>query len=154
MTLKPGDRVWWDDPDDGACSGPHTVQHAVEGDEIISITPDGKGVTEVYANELTPLKKYRVHGYAVVRVPLEVEGKDHIHAMQQYDDDYCRFHEGFRHKDAEWAEEFNGYLVDEDGDEEYEKSEFYGSDGETPAGDRCWNCLRHHKTGEKPKEES
>jgi hypothetical protein len=149
--FKTGDRVWWDDPDDGACSGPHTIAHAVKGDEIISITPDGKGVTEVFANELTPLNKYRVHGYCVVRVVLEVEGKDQIHAIDRYEHE---FRPGMVFgKDAEFADEIDAFLVDEDGDTEYNNSQFYCSDGKTIALNRCTGCLRDQKTGKKPEEE-
>lgn len=95
---------------------------------------------KIFANELTPLKKYRVHGYHVVRHVMEVEGKSQTDAINQYDKEF-RVDMLFG-RDAESAEEVNGYLVDEDGDEEYENSQFYCCDGKTAADNKCTQCCR------------
>lgn len=60
--LKVGDRVWWTDPDDGACSGPGTVTKS--NGEVVSVTKDDLGEVEASARELKkltkPLKKFSV----------------------------------------------------------------------------------------------
>ena len=84
-------------------------------------------------------KKYRVHGYEVIRIPVEVEATDQKAAIREYNEQLGQW--DFRtNNEAEMAEETTGYLVDEVGDEEYERSKFYCADGETEAGDRCMLC--------------
>ena len=62
--------------------------------------------------------KYRVHCYAVVRVPLWVEADSHKAAMEKASE--TNFEELLNHKEdeIEYAEEISHYLVDEEGDEE------------------------------------
>jgi hypothetical protein len=72
--------------------------------------------------------KYRVHVYLTVRVPfddIEAESQEAaIEAARKLVDDYS-----FRLKDAEYADEITNFLVDEDGDEEYERSQSYDANG-------------------------
>lgn len=96
-------------------------------------------------------KKYRVHGYHVVRVPLTVEANSQEEAIREYDKlthDELRHVQDLARLDSEFAEEVNGYLVDEDGDEDYDRSEFYCCDGKTPASNRCTQCLRSYSCPE------
>jgi hypothetical protein len=68
--------------------------------------------------------KYRVHLYAEVRVPLEVEAESQEEAIGKvmYENDLYPL---LKHGDVEFADEVHGALVDEDGDEEYECSQFW-----------------------------
>jgi hypothetical protein len=52
--LHVGAEVFWNDPDEGICSGYYKVHH-ISTDEIIIITPlDGSGgITEVFIWELS-----------------------------------------------------------------------------------------------------
>lgn len=75
---------------------------------------------------------HHVHVYAVVRIKLAVTATDHIDAMQRADhimseSDYpVRLVPGGPEVlDAEPADEISGYLVDETGDPQFEKSRFY-----------------------------
>lgn len=42
-SLRPGDRVWWDDPDNGACSREYVVESArvLPDDEVVLTSSDG-----------------------------------------------------------------------------------------------------------------
>lgn len=75
--------------------------------------------------------KYRVHVYAVVRVPLEIEADTQEEAVKLA---YASFVEDdIRNGEAEFAEELqNNYLVDEEGDTQYERSTWwrFDDDGE------------------------
>lgn len=71
--------------------------------------------------------KYRVHIYTVVRVPFEVEAQDQAGAIEAARN--LLEPTSFRSRDAEDAEEVVGFLVDEDGDEEYSLSRSYDADG-------------------------
>tara|TARA_R100000306_G_C4358695_1_gene134138 strand:+ start:312 stop:590 length:279 start_codon:yes stop_codon:yes gene_type:complete len=67
--------------------------------------------------------EYTVHVYAIVRVPVKVEAESQVDAIEKAEakvDWYTQF-DG----DQEWAEENAYYLVDELGDEEYQKSHWY-----------------------------
>lgn len=81
--------------------------------------------------------KHFVHVYTVVRVKVEVGAKDHQSAMAAADT--FLFGNGFAVSliprgngviEADYAEEVVGYLVDEAGDPEYERSRKYGPDHE------------------------
>lgn len=68
--------------------------------------------------------KYRVHVYVTYRIPVEVEADSHEAAMKAAaasfnPDDFTRG-DGF-----EYADEISGYLVDEDGDEDFRNSRSY-----------------------------
>lgn len=42
MSLSQGDRVWWDDPDDGLCSREYKIQSVVvSGEEVRIMDADG-----------------------------------------------------------------------------------------------------------------
>jgi hypothetical protein len=51
--MKKGQRVHWEDPDDGACSCDGTVAE-VKGDVVV-VQQDKGGVVEAFRKELTPL---------------------------------------------------------------------------------------------------
>ena len=74
--------------------------------------------------------EYRVHIYAVVRIPTIVQAKSQLEAIMIAEQiDIHRITDGFVGYEVcdhiEWAEEITGFLVDEVGDEEYEKSKYY-----------------------------
>ncbi len=68
---------------------------------------------------------YRVHVYRVVRQAVEVEAGDHQEAIALAQDAY--FSPGLA--GVEDAEEIVGFLVDEEGDEDYEFTRYYDADG-------------------------
>lgn len=74
------------------------------------------------------MAKYRVHIYATVRVPVEIEEAENhqqaIEAAKAVDLDTL-----LQHPEFEYAEEITGFLVDEDGDADYIKSRSYDSEG-------------------------
>lgn len=59
--VKEGAEVIWNDPDDGACSGPKIVKRCVfyrdEDSTVLLVNPDGTGETEAYYSELDPYKE-------------------------------------------------------------------------------------------------
>jgi hypothetical protein len=55
--IEVGDRVWWRDPDGGACSGPGTLT-CINGD-VYSVRKDDTGLVECPRAELKPLKKLK-----------------------------------------------------------------------------------------------
>ena len=71
---------------------------------------------------------HRVHIYTTVRVPFEVDATDHASAIRAAEAQFDA--SSFRNADAEDAEEFTGFLVDEIADEEHEHSRSYGPNGE------------------------
>jgi hypothetical protein len=52
-----GTQVWWDDPDDGLCSGPGVVMgwDAPGENPILKVRKDDGGEVECFAHELRPL---------------------------------------------------------------------------------------------------
>jgi hypothetical protein len=52
LDLLPGDKVFWNDPDDGLCSRFYTIKTIEIGDEIIKIIEADGSVLQCYANEL------------------------------------------------------------------------------------------------------
>ncbi|EPR15535.1 hypothetical protein ACFSTI_32225 [Rhizorhabdus histidinilytica] len=77
-----------------------------------------------------------VHVYATVRVKLGVTAHDQFAAMKEAD--RLLFANGFGVRlipsatgvlEADYAEEVSGYLVDEAGDHEYDRSRTYAADG-------------------------
>jgi hypothetical protein len=89
--FRVGDRVWWTDPADDACSGAGTIQHVQheEDDAVISIIKDDKGVVEALPRELVKLKKVlvvqgallRVEWSGVVEVPEDADESDVVQAI-------------------------------------------------------------------------
>jgi len=69
------------------------------------------------------MSKYRVHVYLVVRVPFDVEAESQEEAIKAAEK--LVDNDSYRLPEAEDAEEIVGYLVDEEGDEEYERSVSY-----------------------------
>ncbi len=51
--VKVGSRVYWDDPDDGICSGAGVVS-GIDG-EVVSLVMDDGGEVEAYRSELTAI---------------------------------------------------------------------------------------------------
>lgn len=78
---------------------------------------------------------HHVHVYAVVRIKLAVTAADHFDAMKRADSIMTDSNyplrlllAGPQVLDAEPADEISGYLVDETGDPQFERSRFYGCD--------------------------
>lgn len=61
--IKVGQRVFWNDPDNGACSGPGVITKVqsdeddpyIYDDTVISIQKDDGGEAEVYPHEIEKL---------------------------------------------------------------------------------------------------
>ena len=53
VPLEVGDRVYWEDPDDGLCSGFRTVVAVgvPDGEQSVTLEEDGGGLVEAYARE-------------------------------------------------------------------------------------------------------
>lgn len=52
--LKPGDRVYWNDPDEGRCSGIITIKEiTIKNDRHIVIEKNDGGVVECFPHELS-----------------------------------------------------------------------------------------------------
>lgn len=51
MNLSAGDRIWWEDPDDGISSGEYVID-AIISDEIVSISNESGSYAEVFISEL------------------------------------------------------------------------------------------------------
>lgn len=68
--------------------------------------------------------KHVVHVYAVYRVPVEVEAENQLDAVK------AAYKKASFRSSAEFvfAEEINGFLVDEVGDTDYSKSRYYPID--------------------------
>lgn len=73
--------------------------------------------------------KYNVHLFAIVRVKVPpIEAPDHRTAMEQAEaatDLYSLFDRRAGDPEMEFAEAIEGLLVDEEGDEYYERSRYY-----------------------------
>ena len=81
------------------------------------------------------MMKYRVHVYAVVRVPVEVEAESQLDAIHLAQNSR-NWNQELDAGDHEYADEIVGYLVDEDGDPEYLNSKTYDTTNppSTPTG--------------------
>lgn len=59
--VQEGATVLWNDPDDGACSGPKVVKSCTyyydEDSTVLLMNEDGSGETEAYYSELDPYKE-------------------------------------------------------------------------------------------------
>lgn len=74
--------------------------------------------------------KYRVHLYAVVRVPVDdIEADSQLEAVEKAENGVNLHHE-LDHYGNEWAEEIVYAMVDEEGDEEYDNSRWYDNTSE------------------------
>jgi len=74
--------------------------------------------------------KYRVHVYMTVRVPLDdIEAESHQAAIAIAREKAPVTFRDMADLEAESAEEITGFLVDEAGDEEYERSQTYDANG-------------------------
>ncbi|WIW89938.1 hypothetical protein K3M67_06565 [Sphingobium sp. V4] len=102
------------------------------------MAPDGQA-SDAVADGAS--RRHFVHVYAVIRVKVAVDARDHHSAMKTADD--LLFANGLAVRlvpaaqtvlEAEYAEEVTGYLVDEAGDDEFVRSRSYGPDHE-PEGD-------------------
>ena len=70
------------------------------------------------------MKKYRVHIYAVVRIPVDVEAESQIKAIKKAEAN-THLHTKLTNDEVKYAEEISGFLVDEIGDEEHINSRHY-----------------------------
>lgn len=52
MDLKAGQRVFWDDPDDGICSREYVINRVAITDEMVTIEDEDGDVLECHAKEL------------------------------------------------------------------------------------------------------
>ena len=94
--------------------------------------------------------KYNVHLYRTVRVKIcGIEADNHPDAIEKAEEE---FHKHFQPSSfanhvgsyvTEDAEETTCFLVDEEGDEEYENTRWYCADGKTDADGRCVMCARN-----------
>lgn len=50
--LQSGDQVWWNDPDDGACSRIYNIQEIKINGEVVTITDKDGSDLECFASEL------------------------------------------------------------------------------------------------------
>ena len=75
------------------------------------------------------MKKYRVHIFAVVRIPVEVEAESQIEAIEKAEDD-TDLNSLLNRGDVEYADEITEYLVDEVEDKEYLRSTWYKDSAE------------------------
>lgn len=76
---------------------------------------------------------YRVHVYMTVRVPLDdIEAKSHEAAIAIARERAPVSFRDMAELGAESAEDITGFLVDEGGDEEFERSIPYDADGKCP----------------------
>lgn len=51
--LKPGDEVFWTDPNDGIGSGIYVIHEIVSSEVLIITTPEYDSYIEVFAHELS-----------------------------------------------------------------------------------------------------
>ena len=68
--------------------------------------------------------KYTVWAFPIVRVSVEVEAASHEEAMRKVDEE-TNFHDLLNRGDIVWAEDMDGFHVDEENDPEYERSAWY-----------------------------
>lgn len=72
--------------------------------------------------------KYNVHIYPIVHIKVEgIEADSQEEAVKKAQDIVDLNHTNFG--DATYAEDIDGFFVDEEGDPEYIKSRFYDGDG-------------------------
>ena len=79
-------------------------------------------------------KTYNVHMFTVVRVKVvNVEAENHIEAMEKVDKqvDFNSMFRDVARNETEWGEEHSHVLIDEVGDDQYEKSTWYNGDLKT-----------------------
>lgn len=81
------------------------------------------------------MPKYHVHVYPIVRVLVrDVEAESQVEAIKKAEErvDLSRFFTGLNIPTAgltvQYADDLDGFLVDEDGDTEHERSTGYGQD--------------------------
>jgi hypothetical protein len=51
--LRPGDEVFWNDPDDGACSRVYVIQTIEVNGNVVTIMEPNGSTLECYARELS-----------------------------------------------------------------------------------------------------
>ena len=74
------------------------------------------------------MAKYNVHVYAIVRVLVsDVEAENHVEAMKKAER-RANLDSLFSGRNTEYADELDGFLVDEEGDVEHERSTWYEKD--------------------------
>lgn len=83
--LSVGDSVWWDDPDDGACSRLCKIKTIRIGGVIIFIEDDKGDFLECEAYELSLAgeKTYRVKVYWEMSGEVEVKAYSKAHAVKE-----------------------------------------------------------------------
>jgi len=76
--------------------------------------------------------RYKVHAYMTVRVPfddIEAESQQAAIKIAEYRASDIRTLRDMADLEAEPADEITGFLVDEEGDDEYERSQTYDANG-------------------------
>lgn len=96
------------------------IDQSLEGVDSSELSDDPKNSTP----HSTP-QKFRVHRYALVRVPIEVEATSHHEAIKNADSRLASTLDCVLRYPAESAEETLYWLVDEIGDDYYERSRWY-----------------------------
>jgi len=72
--LKRGDKVFWEDPDGGACSRIYNIKTIeVVNPEMVRIVDKSGDVLECLPKELKPVKKFAVKVYWEMSAEIEVE---------------------------------------------------------------------------------
>lgn len=81
--------------------------------------------------------KYRVHVYMTVRIPFDgIEADSQLAAIytaRKMAGEQCQTLRDMVDLEAESAEEITGFLVDEEGDDDFNRSLSYNAEGETDA---------------------
>ena len=73
--------------------------------------------------------KYSVKVYLTCYQTIEVEAQDHASAIETARQLFWDQPEPAKTRDLEFADDITGFLVDEDGDEEHENTQFYDQYG-------------------------
>jgi hypothetical protein len=72
--------------------------------------------------------KYRVHVYGTFHAPFDVEADSHEAAMKAAESLAVPQFDNGTVRGLEYADEISGFLVDENGDEEHERSRTYNAE--------------------------
>ncbi len=81
------------------------------------------------------MKKYKVHLFAVVRVPVEVEAESQTEAIKKAEEEtdlhalFDYWNPGGIGQERQYAEEITEYLVDEQGDQDHSNTRCYEYEG-------------------------
>jgi len=82
--LKRGDKVFWNDPDNGACSRIYDIDTIqIVNPEMVRILEDGASELECPPKELTKAKKYRAKLYWEMSAEVEVWATSEASAVEE-----------------------------------------------------------------------